>query len=510
MGVPEAIRNTPAWARVLSLVAILRVVASATVPLTPEEAYHWNYAAHLDWSYYDHPPMIAWAIAAGRLLFGDTSFGVRFVPLLMGLGTAWIISTLARRLYGEGGGLWAIILVSIEPVVFIASGAGFPDAPLLFFWASALLFIMKALDTGRGTWWLAGGVALGAAMLSKYTAVFLAPSVLLYLLLSKRDRRWLATPWPYAAGILALAVFGPVLYWNAVHDWASFRFQSVDRLEQAHHFNPLGAVRFLGQQYLGFFPLTLPLAALGLLRGMRSPKPDERLLFWASALLPAFFFLLSWTRPIHLMWPMPAWLGLTILMAGCASEAREALARFYASRRGWLSGISAVVLAGAVLHAAFFLPLLSPFQGLYGWKEVAARAKEIRSGMPEGTFYLGLGRKYTCTSQLAFQLRDPGNVHGNNLLGFEGLQYDFWSDPERLRGRDAVVVLEAGDREAHTRVLLNQCFASATEAGKVTVPVGRSTLLRTSPVAFILYRATGYRPPPVSPKGVKRPATLFK
>jgi dolichol-phosphate mannosyltransferase len=511
MGLPEAIRKAPAWALVLALVAILRAITSAIVPLTPEEAYHWNYAAHLDWSYYDHPPMIAWAIAAGRLLFGDTPFGVRFVPILMGLGTAWIVARLALRFYGANGALWASLLVSIEPLVLVSSGAGFPDAPVLFFWASTLLFVWKALDTGRRAWWLAGGAALGAAMLSKYTAVFFVPSALLYLLFSKRDRRWLATPWPYAAGITALAVFSPVLYWNAVHDWASFHFQSVDRLEQANRFNPLGAARFLGQQWLGFFPLVLPLAALGFLRGARSPRPEERFLFWSAAPLPAFFFLLSWTRPIHLMWPMPAYLGLTVLMAGGAAAAREALSRFYAARRGWLVGISAAGFAAGAFHAAFFLPLFSPFQGLYGWKEVAARAKEVRSGMSPGTFYLGVGRKYTCPSQLAFHLRVPGDVHGQNLLGLSGLQYEFWSDPEELRGRDAVVVLEAGDRESATRLLLDQGFASVQEAEKVVVPIGRSTLLETPPFAFLLFRATGYRPPPgVRSRGVKRPAAPFK
>lgn len=504
-------RKIPAWAGILVLAAAVRAAASATVPLTPEEAYHWNYAVHLDWSYYDHPPMIAWAIAAGRLLFGDTPFGVRFVPNLMGLGTALILARLALRFYGANGAFWASLLVAIEPLVFIVSGGGFPDAPALFFWAATLLLVWKALDGGRGAWWLAGGAALGAAMLSKYTTVFFVPSVFLYLIFSKRDRRWLATAWPYAAGILALAVFSPVLYWNSIHDWASFRFQSVNRLEQAEGINPLGALRFLGQQWGGFFPLVLPLAALAFRRGFRSARPEERYLFWSAATLPAFFFVLSWTRPIHLMWPMPAWLGLTVLMAGTATEGREAVSRFYGARKGWLAGISAIALAGAAFHAAFFLPWFSPFQGLYGWKEVAARAGEVRSEMPPGSFVLGLGRKYTCPSQLAFHLRDPGHVHGSNLVGLPGLQYEFWSDPEALRGRDAVVVLEAGDRETAARAMLDQAFASVREEGRVLVPIGRSTLLETPPVAFLLFRAAGYRVPPGARfRGVKRPAAPFK
>ena len=55
--------------------AAVRVVAAFVVPVLPEEAYHWCYARHPSLSYYDHPPMIAWMIALGRLLFGDTAHG---------------------------------------------------------------------------------------------------------------------------------------------------------------------------------------------------------------------------------------------------------------------------------------------------------------------------------------------------------------------------------------------------------------------------------------------------
>ena len=29
-----------------------------------DEAYYWQWAQHLDWGYYDHPPLVAWLIAA--------------------------------------------------------------------------------------------------------------------------------------------------------------------------------------------------------------------------------------------------------------------------------------------------------------------------------------------------------------------------------------------------------------------------------------------------------------
>ena len=218
----------------LATVLAAQVALAAAVPLLPEEAYHWNFARHPDWSYFDHPPMIAWSIALGRLVFGDTRLGVRLVPLLFALGTTWLLARMARRLYGDSAALWAVLLYALMPAAFLVGFWGFPDSPMLFFWTLTLTWVWRALESRRPGWWLAAGAALGAGLLSKYTAAFLVPSVLLYLLRSPRDRHWLATPWPYLAGVFSLLVFTPVIYWNWTHEWASFRFQSLGRLQAAN------------------------------------------------------------------------------------------------------------------------------------------------------------------------------------------------------------------------------------------------------------------------------------
>ena len=78
--------------RGLAVLAVLRVAFAVFVPVTPEEAYHWNFGQHLDWGYYDHPPMIAWAIRLGCVFFGDTALGIRSVPLLFALGTTALVA----------------------------------------------------------------------------------------------------------------------------------------------------------------------------------------------------------------------------------------------------------------------------------------------------------------------------------------------------------------------------------------------------------------------------------
>ena len=62
--------------------AVLRGVFAATIDLRVDEAYYWTWSKESVVSYLDHPPMIAWCIRFGTLLFGDTNFGVRFPGLL--------------------------------------------------------------------------------------------------------------------------------------------------------------------------------------------------------------------------------------------------------------------------------------------------------------------------------------------------------------------------------------------------------------------------------------------
>ncbi len=498
-GVETADSNRlPHWASCVALTAALRLVAAVVIPVLPEEAYHWLYARHLDIGYYDHPPMIAWMIALGRMLFGDGTLGIRLLPWLCSVGTSVAAAKTAQRLLGETAASWTALLLAFQPAAFIASGFAFPDAPLLLFWSLALLALVRALEERRGSWWLMAGLFQGAALLSKYTSGFLALSMLLFLALTPKQRFWLKTPWPYAAVLVATAVFSPVLYWNATHDWASLKFQSVGRLEEGRGGGIGSALAYVLLQAGAIVPLLVPAAAGALVSALRTRTDVNRFLLFLGLPLLGFFFLVGITRSTHAFWPLPAWIALSMLMADYLSRDGGRIAAFY--RRHWrdVAAVSIVALGVGMAHAVKPLPGLAPIRSLHGWAGISARAAALRKDLPADGFYLGIGRRYLTPSLLAYHLGAPGAVHSKNLLGEEGLQFTYWADPDALRGKDAVVVAEA-DWSPRLPDLLHRCFDLVEPAGDPLVVQGSSLYKGVKEERYFFYIGHGYHRPAGAP-----------
>src|ERR1700709_1378214 len=207
---------------ILALVA-LRLVAAAFTPITFDEAYYWMWSKHLAGGYYDHPPGVALVIRLGTMIAGDTELGVRLVSILLALPMSWAVYRAAEILFGgRRVAATAAMLLNVTLMAAVGTLIVTPDAPLLVASSFVLFTLAKVLETGRGVWWLAVGAAVGAALLSKYTAMFFGPAILIWLVVVPKLRRWLISPWLYLGGLVAVAMFAPLILWNADHHWVSF------------------------------------------------------------------------------------------------------------------------------------------------------------------------------------------------------------------------------------------------------------------------------------------------
>jgi hypothetical protein len=284
------VRNTALT--VLALVA-LRLVAAAWTPLTFDEAYYWTWSKHLAGGYYDHPPMVAVVIRLGTLIAGDTELGVRLASILLALPMSFAVYRSAAILFGDTRvAATATILLNVTLMAAVGTLIVTPDAPLLVASSFVLFSLAKVLETGRGPWWLAVGAAVGAALLSKYTALFFGPAILIWLVSVAKLRRWLISPWPYLGGLVALAIFSPDILWNADHQWVSF-IKQIGRA-RIEDFRPAFIGELVPTQIAFATPLVWILGAMGLYA--LATREDGA--FAARTLVNATF----WTITLYFMW----------------------------------------------------------------------------------------------------------------------------------------------------------------------------------------------------------------
>ncbi|MCX5914504.1 MAG: glycosyltransferase family 39 protein [Deltaproteobacteria bacterium] len=359
------IRNNPElrWKAISLAVAgymfVLRLYYIGSVELLPQEAYYWLYARHLDIGYLDHPPMVAWIIWANSLVFGNSEFSIRFGAFLLWMAAAFFCFGLTRNLSGKTAGFVAICLFSVLPFFFAIGFVMTPDAPLTACWAGALYFLERALIGKKRLAWWGAGICVGLGMLSKYTIALLLPSALLFMLIDRESRGWLLRPEPFAAVLVSIFLFLPVIIWNAQHDWVSFIFQGPMRLR--------GELSFNLPQLLGSVILLLtPIGAAAVFSGFRKLRvkliEEKQDVFSLVFLLCPFlvFFLFSFVRDVKLNWTGPLWIMALPIMAGQMISVYEASQRgmdLFLKRAWALTVIVCIFFWGASLH---FLALGAP------------------------------------------------------------------------------------------------------------------------------------------------------
>ena len=394
---------------ILALVA-LRLVAAAYTPITFDEAYYWMWSKHLAGGYYDHPPMVAVVIRLGTLIAGDTELGVRLVSILLALPMSWAVYQATLILFGSRQvASTATLFLNVTLMAAVGTMIVTPDAPLLVASSLLLFALAKVWQTGRGAWWLAVGAAAGCALLSKYTALFFGPAILIWLVAVPKLRRWLVSPWLYLGGLVALLLFAPVILWNADHGWVSFIKQmGRARIED---FRPVFIAELIPTQIAFATPLVWILGAMGLyaLYNRRAGAFPARVLvntmFWT---IVAYFVWHSLHARVEANWFAPVYPAFAVAAAVAAHlvqwEPREQrtvdFCRRWAAPGGILMFVLLVVQADTGVLSFYRRDATVRSIGV-GWREMAGaiEAARVRAGAT-----CVLAPDYGTTGWLAFYL----------------------------------------------------------------------------------------------------------
>ncbi len=350
----------------VAAITLARLILAAVIPLTEDEAYYRLWASSLQFGYYDHPPMIAWWIRAGMTLVGDRPLGVRLLPALSSGLTSLLVFDLAQRLgasakVGERAAIWfnATFLIGAGGILAI------PDAASTPFWVLTLWALVRTEQSAPARWWLAAGAFAGLATISKYSALFLGPGVLLWLALRPRGLRVLLTPWPWLAGVIAAAVFATNVEWNAAHHWAAFAKQ-FGRVAPGR-LAPQFLLELIAGQILLLNPAVAWFAGRGLWDWRKRVGGDLTLIVATSIPFAAYLVLHSLHDRVQAHWPAPLYPGLAI----CAAFAAES-----ASAKGFQAALKRLAAPlGLGLSALILLHLALPVTDL---KKVHDPSDEVR------------------------------------------------------------------------------------------------------------------------------------
>lgn len=461
----------PSLVLVVGALTLFRFVIAARIGLAPDETYYWLWSRFPSAGYYDHPPMIAWWISASTHLLGSTALGIR-APLVLSMlvTTIAVYRTAIELELGQGiaalAALWLNAMFLVSGLALVAT----PDSPSVMFWALAVWALARLRRTGNPGLWIVVGLLAGLGCVSKYTNLFLGLGLITWCGADARARHWLASPWLVAGGLVALAVFLPVIVWNAGHHWVSFQKQ-FGRIDTGGF-----TLRYLGEFLAGQFGLINPLVAIfaglgiacafaGNDKGVRGP-----VLFLASTVAPLVLYMLfhSLHDRVQGNWPAPVYPAAAILAATSARSA--GLSKTLRRMAGLAApvGIGLFVIVATLLStfAGNALPWRTPVDLLLGWPPLAEQIERYRQQAGAGWIAT---TDYGLTGELAFHNPHPDLVQ--EIVDRE--RYSFQPGQPALAGQPALIVVRGKDVGQSN---FTACFRSVKPFAVVYRSAGRRTI----------------------------------
>jgi len=448
---------------------LLHVVIAVTAPVSGDEAYYWDCSRHLDWSYFDQPPLVIWAMIPFRAVLGETALAVRAPAILASLLIALALLPLTRRLGGgprEAG--IAYLLLHAAPLVFLGSSYASTDVAMIAAYTMATWAAMVVADGDLRGWW-GFGLAIGLGFLAKFPMV-LALAAIGAAVIWGEGKRHLTRATPYLAAVLAFVCTAPVWIWGAAHNWENITFQ----LEGRHH--SVGfTLKYLGE-YLGANllllspPLVIALGAACWI-ARRRPAPAWRVAVVSAVTPLAFFGLLALRSRMAPHWGVPGVVVATAMLV---------LLTFRFKRVLVISG----TVFGLTLSATALAIVAFPETLLEGLGPVSRRpvrvntssvaaiigndeiAREVAARLEPGEIMAS--SSYTNTHLLSFLSGGALETRLANINeGIHGLASLYWYDPDELAGGNFLFV--ATDQFGDMHEKLAEIFSAVEEEPPIEI-----------------------------------------
>ena len=379
---------------------MIRCIIAAMVGLGNDEVYYRVLASHLQWNYFDHPPMVAWLIRLTTAnLFLDSEFFIRLGAIACAAASTWFIFLSGKKLGNERTGFIAAAIYTATFYGSIIAGTFIlPDSPQMVCWTAGtyLLIGITASNQVRNVMrrdMLLFGVVAGLGMLCKIHTVFLWLGFLLYVILY--NRRWLKEPVLYLSGAISLLFFYPVIRWNIDNQFVTFFYHGgrVNITEGGLDLNSF--FQFFGGQVFYLNPVIFTFITIALFSALKNNLPiaipQKRILLLTSLPLIIIATAISFFKNVLPHWSGPAYTGL-ILLTACYFSKRK---KTYVVEKGLMplpvliaNGLVIVILVAGLICINFMPGTIGSKDrsklgegdftlDMYGWKEFAGSFEKI-------------------------------------------------------------------------------------------------------------------------------------
>ncbi len=362
--------------------SLIRLIAAPCFGLGVDEAHYVLYAKYLDWSYLDHPPLVGWLHAPFYHVFGTNEFLARLPAVLLFAATSWCCYALMMKITNSvRWSSWSVFALNCS---FMLNALGLmllPDSILLLLVFLLIFAAERLARRQKPADFIILGILLGLMGLAKYTAILFVPPLIVFFLLKKRYDI-LFSPYLFLAAAIALALVSPVFYWNATHDFISFKYQG------GHVFGSLATsfkniLESLAAQFGAYSPFLFIVAVYGFFKVLRDDNDYLRLSVLFGGTIMVFFLITSAYERTLPHWPS-AFYALFIPIG--TWRLLELGGKWRKNYLYAAVGISffALMLAYAELGGKFipFPDYKSPFRDIYGYPEMAAKADEVLKQNP--------------------------------------------------------------------------------------------------------------------------------
>jgi hypothetical protein len=283
---------------------LVNLIQAAYTEILSDEAYYALYGKNLAWGYFDHPPMVALLTRLSSLFFKG-NLGIRFMTVLLQPLTLLCIWKIIDEQNPDTNKVLLFFIISSSICLFAILGLyTLPDVPLLFFTALFLYSYKRFLGTQSWEYVIFLSLSMAGLLYSKYHAVLIIGFVIISnFKLLKSYKFWVA-------GISALILFIPHIWWQVANNYPSIKFHLIDRAEG---FKWINLIEYIPNELAVFNPFVLG-AAIYIMVKVRPENLFTRALYYQIAGFLGFFGIMTWHDHVEPQWTITSSLAMIILI----------------------------------------------------------------------------------------------------------------------------------------------------------------------------------------------------